>query len=82
MHRVLHADFVTEDAGTGIAHEAPAFGEDDYQLVMQHLPQDDAKQWLFHPVNEFAEYTDEVPERSGIRVFDANKEIIQTLKEK
>jgi hypothetical protein len=29
---------------------------------MQHLPQDKAKDWLFHPVNEFAEYTDEIPE--------------------
>jgi isoleucyl-tRNA synthetase len=30
--RVVHADFVTADAGTGIAHEAPAFGADDYEL--------------------------------------------------
>ncbi len=28
--RVLAADFVTLDAGTGIVHIAPAFGEDDY----------------------------------------------------
>ena len=81
VHKVLHADFVTEESGTGIAHEAPAFGEDDYQLVMQYLPQDKAKEWLFHPVNEFAEYTAEIPEREGVRVFDANKDIIKTLKE-
>ncbi len=31
-HRVWHADFVTDDSGTGIAHEAPAYGEDDYLL--------------------------------------------------
>jgi isoleucyl-tRNA synthetase len=27
---VLCADFVTSDAGTGIVHCAPGFGEDDY----------------------------------------------------
>jgi isoleucyl-tRNA synthetase len=31
--RVWHADFVTIDQGTGIAHEAPAFGEDDMNLA-------------------------------------------------
>ncbi len=30
--KIYHADFVTTDMGTGIAHEAPAFGEDDMQL--------------------------------------------------
>ncbi len=30
--KVYHADFVAEDAGTGIAHEAPAFGADDWEL--------------------------------------------------
>ncbi len=28
--RVIAADFVTLDTGTGIVHIAPAFGEDDY----------------------------------------------------
>ncbi|MDO8593865.1 MAG: isoleucine--tRNA ligase [bacterium] len=30
--KVYAADFVTTDAGTGIAHEAPAFGADDWEL--------------------------------------------------
>lgn len=30
--KIYHADFVTTEMGTGIAHEAPAFGEDDMQL--------------------------------------------------
>ncbi|MGB4076381.1 MAG: isoleucine--tRNA ligase [Minisyncoccia bacterium] len=45
--KVYHADFVTEDAGTGIAHEAPAFGADDWELLkkenlpfVQHVAQD------------------------------------------
>ena len=31
-HRVLAADFVTAESGTGIVHEAPAYGEEDYEL--------------------------------------------------
>lgn len=30
--KIYHADFVTTEMGTGIAHEAPAFGEDDMEL--------------------------------------------------
>lgn len=30
--KVYHADFVTDEDGTGIAHEAPAFGEEDMEL--------------------------------------------------
>ena len=37
--KVYAADFVTTDAGTGIAHEAPAFGADDWELAKQvNLP--------------------------------------------
>ncbi|MCW1888115.1 MAG: isoleucine--tRNA ligase [Candidatus Moranbacteria bacterium] len=41
--KVYHADFITTDMGTGIAHEAPAFGEDDMLLGKEHnLP------WVQH----------------------------------
>ncbi len=33
IFRIWHADFITDDAGTGIAHEAPAFGADDMELA-------------------------------------------------
>ncbi|MFZ2167642.1 MAG: isoleucine--tRNA ligase [Minisyncoccia bacterium] len=37
--KVYAADFVTTDTGTGIAHEAPAFGADDWELSKKvHLP--------------------------------------------
>src|SRR5690606_6187971 len=32
--RVTAADFVTTDSGTGVVHEAPAFGEVDYDLLL------------------------------------------------
>ncbi|MEI8270732.1 MAG: class I tRNA ligase family protein, partial [bacterium] len=34
--KVWHADFVTIDKGTGIAHEAPAFGEEDMGLAKEY----------------------------------------------
>ena len=41
--KVYAADFVTTDMGTGIAHEAPAFGEEDMELAKEvHLP------WIQH----------------------------------
>lgn len=37
--KVYAADFVTTDTGTGIAHEAPAFGADDWELLKkENLP--------------------------------------------
>ena len=33
---IWHADFITDDAGTGIAHEAPAFGAEDMELAKEH----------------------------------------------
>lgn len=32
-HKVWHADFVTDQDGTGIAHQAPGYGEDDYIMA-------------------------------------------------
>ncbi|HEY4487479.1 MAG TPA: isoleucine--tRNA ligase [Candidatus Paceibacterota bacterium] len=34
--KVYAADFVTADEGTGIAHEAPAFGADDWELAKKY----------------------------------------------
>ena len=32
-HKIYHADFITDTDGTGIGHEAPEFGEVDFQLA-------------------------------------------------
>lgn len=31
--KVLSDGYVTDDSGTGVVHQAPAFGEDDYRWV-------------------------------------------------
>ena len=38
-YKVLGADFVSVEEGTGLVHIAPAFGEDDLQLVKQEYPE-------------------------------------------
>jgi len=56
--KVYAADFVTADEGTGIAHEAPAFGADDWELAKKYyLPfiQHVAMDGTFKPeVKDFA----------------------------
>jgi isoleucyl-tRNA synthetase len=79
--KIIAGEFVSTEDGTGIVHIAPAFGMEDFNVVAQFLPRDDSKNWLFLPVNDYGEFTEEVPERRGTRVYDANKDIIQRLKE-
>ena len=80
--KVYHAPFVTTDMGTGIAHEAPAFGEDDMALGKLHsLP------WVQH-VSMDGTIKPEVLEFAGMHVkpiddeqaFDV--EIIKSLANK
>lgn len=60
--KVWHADFVTTEKGTGIAHEAPAFGEDDMNLAKQHsIP------WIIH-VDETGRFKSEVTDFAGLKV--------------
>lgn len=60
--KVWHADFVTMDKGTGIAHEAPAFGEDDMNLAKQNnIP------WIIH-VDETGRFKPEVTDFAKMQV--------------
>jgi isoleucyl-tRNA synthetase len=72
--RVLAADYVTLEDGTGIVHAAPAFGEEDMELGLANgLP-------LIAPVDERGAFTSEVPDYAGLNVFEANTHIIRDLK--
>jgi isoleucyl-tRNA synthetase len=74
--RVIHSDHVTTASGTGIVHMAPAFGEDDFYACQKAgLP-------LVNPVDDDGQFTAEVPLFAGMRVKDADKEIIKSLKER
>jgi len=73
--RVLAADFVSTDDGTGIVHLAPGFGEDD-QVVANAagIP-------TIVPMDEHGRYTAEVEPWVGQQVFDANPHVIRHLKQ-
>ena len=73
--QILGADYVTTEDGTGIVHQAPAFGEDDMNTC------DAAGIEVVIPVDMDGKFTSLVPEYEGLLVFDANKEIIKDLKE-
>ena len=72
--RVLAADYVTTEDGTGIVHTAPAFGEDDMNVC------NDNDIDLVIPVDMDGKFTSLVPEYERQLVFDANQEIIRDLK--
>ncbi len=76
MSRVIAADFVTMESGTGAVHIAPGHGKDDYLAGQQNgLP-------VLSPVDDHGRLTDEcgVAEWVGKYVFDANAEIVEFLR--
>ncbi|MCJ1966084.1 isoleucine--tRNA ligase [Candidatus Nanosynbacter sp. TM7-087] len=72
-HKILHADFVTTDDGTGIVHIAPAYGEDDYELCRKNdVP-------MLSLVDGDGNYTE--GRWLGRNIWEVNKEIAKTLLE-
>ncbi len=72
--RVVGADFVSTEDGTGIVHIAPGFGEDDYQLGQREgLP-------IVCPIDEDCAFTDEIPDYQGQFVKDTDTPVIRRLR--
>ena len=80
--RVVAAEFVTTDSGTGVVHQAPAFGEVDYQLLKDeqvrfvegHEPQ------LICAVGPDGKFTAEVPDYQGRWVKEADRDLTRDLR--
>jgi isoleucyl-tRNA synthetase len=72
--RVVVADYVSDDDGSGVVHLAPAFGEEDAQVGRaEGLP-------VLNPVDADATFDDTVPPWQGRFVKDADPEIIADLR--
>ncbi len=72
--RVVAADFVSTEDGTGIVHVAPGFGEADYQLGLQEsIP-------VVCPIDEDCCFTAEVADYQGQFVKEADTPIIRRLR--
>jgi isoleucyl-tRNA synthetase len=74
--KLLAADFVTAEAGTGFVHIAPAHGEDDFQLGLQHNLEVHSK------VMDNGVYESEMPVVGGMHVYKVGKVVVDTLKER
>ena len=72
---VMLGDFVTLDAGTGLVHTAPGFGEDDFRVGQQYGLD------ILVPVNDQGYMTDEAgKDFAGVFYDDANKIALDKLK--
>ncbi|MGO9713474.1 MAG: class I tRNA ligase family protein, partial [Polyangiaceae bacterium] len=82
--RVLAADFVTLDTGTGIVHIAPAFGEDDYGAHRKLLFESDPTLPLFCAVNPDGTFVEApgLAKYAGRWVKGCDKDLLHELKER
>ena len=74
--RLVEADYVTLEDGTGLVHTAPGHGADDYFTGMKEgLP-------IYCPVQEDGTFDETVPDwLQGVSVWDANSLIVNRLTE-
>lgn len=73
-YRTLLGDFVTTEDGTGIVHTAPGFGEDDNKIFKgSGVP-------TICPIDAECKFTSDVPDYQGLFVKDADKAIMERLK--
>ena len=76
--KVYCADYVTASDGTGIVHNAPGFGEDDYQIGCQYNLCDPDHPLC--PVDDDGCFTKEFSFAAGVFFKDADSKIIEHLK--
>ena len=72
---VILGDHVTIDDGTGAVHTAPGHGAEDFEVGLKY------KLEVYNPVGSDGRFVAGTPLFEGERVFDANKHVIEVLKE-
>ncbi len=74
--KVVLGTYVSTEAGTGIVHTAPSFGEDDYETGKRYgLPH-------IFPMDDSGYFTEEATDFAGQYFKDADKQIMKALKER
>ncbi|NPB06086.1 MAG: isoleucine--tRNA ligase [Aquificae bacterium] len=77
MWKVYPSEFVTLDTGTGLVHTAPGHGQEDYEIGRRYGLEP------YAPVSDDGRFTKPAPGfLIGLRVFEANRPIIDLLKER
>ena len=73
-HFVILADYVTTEDGTGLVHQAPAFGADDLQSCRKYeLP-------VVNPILPNGHFIEGIPLVAGMFFKDADKNLVKELK--
>ena len=72
--RLVLADYVTMDSGTGCVHTAPGFGADDYQTCKRYGMD------MVVPVNDQGRHTDYAGKYEGMLVEESNPVILADMK--
>ncbi len=70
---LLPAEYVTLEQGTGCVHTAPGHGQEDFELGRRYGLE------AYAPVDDDGRFTDDVPEYTGVHVFEANPRIVERL---
>ncbi|MBU7004266.1 MAG: isoleucine--tRNA ligase, partial [Theionarchaea archaeon] len=74
FHRVVTAEYVDLEEGTGCVHTAPGHGEEDFEVGREHgVP-------IFSPLDAGGRFTEEGGKYTGIYVKDADPIVIEDLK--
>lgn len=63
-HKIYHADFITDTDGTGIGHEAPEFGDVDFQLAKKEGI------YISEAMDEAGRYTSQIFDYEGTHYLD------------
>ena len=81
--RIVPADFVTTDSGTGAVHMAPAFGEADFDVLNHEKLRfvEGQGPTLICAIDSEGKFTSDFPEYEGQWVKDADKLIVRRLRE-
>ncbi|MDG2380398.1 MAG: isoleucine--tRNA ligase [Pirellulaceae bacterium] len=81
---VIGADFVTIDSGTGIVHQAPAFGEVDYEVLIEQQERyaEGEGPELICAVGPDGKFTADAPKYEGRWVKECDKDISRELRER
>ncbi|XP_003385671.1 PREDICTED: isoleucine--tRNA ligase, cytoplasmic [Amphimedon queenslandica] len=77
--RILTDTYVTAESGTGVVHQAPGFGEDDFRICLRYgiFKKGSA---VICPVDPSGQFMPEVTDFAGQYVKDADKAITKLLK--
>ncbi len=73
--RLVNAEYVTMDSGTGCVHTAPGFGADDYQTCMRYGME------LVVPVDDYGRHTDYAGKYAGLKTDESNPIILEDMKQ-